>query len=744
MKKFFILLLISAFVLSLSAKTKADTIQQITTDDVSYTRDLNCPTGTVFSLSANGYSSGANSDIDGGYRCNQYFDLMSAPIATIHWWGIRAYFDGAAWGACTEDPIEYEITLWDDNAGLPGTPLMTYSNQVISGVGTGEMFASVYEIMEYTFNLPAPYSLLNGWVSIQAKPGNVATCWFLWLSSGDAGTFAQQWDESASAYIASPGYPLTLCLIGTPAIADDVGVIGVTAPVTGTLTGTETVTIEIMNFGSASQSNIPVSFEFNAVTYNQTYPGPLSPLGTDTYTFTTVIDCSVPGPYSLDAWTALPGDEDPSNDLYTHNFESLAAPDCTWEIWLYDVYGDGWNGGSIDVLANGVVKLDDITVATGYGPDVFAFDIYDGGTVSTLFTASGWPEENWYEIYDNEGNLIITSGPVAGGPPDVLVDPAVCAIPAACPAPTDLATTNVTVASADLGWTAGAAETLWDVRWGLTGFDPNAFPPGGTLVGGLMATNHSLAGLAPYEVYDWYVRADCGTRDVSVWVGPMTFTAFDQNDDCASAEAVGEVISYPLDSSAAWFTASGVGTCLTSPDLWFVYTATADGTIDVDLCGSSFDTILAVYDGDCANLNELGCNDDSCGLQSALFGIPVVNGGAYYIQAGGYSSNVGAGLLTVAFTAPPVVPANVIVSVDTILGEVTISWDFVTGQVYFVYSDFDPYGAFGTQVASDVAGGSVTLPLPSVDTFYHVTADHAVIRETNSQNDKKSLINIQK
>ena len=43
--------------------------------------------------------------------------------------------------------------------------------------------------------------------------------------------------------------------------------------------------------------------------------------------------------------------------------EPLTAPETgTYTVKLYDSYGDGWNGSQLDVLVNGVVVLDDITL----------------------------------------------------------------------------------------------------------------------------------------------------------------------------------------------------------------------------------------------------------------------------------------------------------------------------------------------------------------------------------------------
>jgi hypothetical protein len=52
-------------------------------------------------------------------------------------------------------------------------------------------------------------------------------------------------------------------------------------------------------------------------------------------------------------------------------------------------------------------------------------------------------------------------------------------------------------------------------------------------------------------------------------------------------------------------------------DLWYVYTPTQSGTINVATCGSSFDTRLAVYaNPPCGpRFTYKACNDDDCGFQ---------------------------------------------------------------------------------------------------------------------------------
>jgi len=46
--------------------------------------------------------------------------------------------------------------------------------------------------------------------------------------------------------------------------------------------------------------------------------------------------------------------------------------------------------------------------------------------------------------------------------------------------------------------------------------------------------------------------------------------------------------------------------------VWFTYTADSDRSVTLDTCGSRFDTLLAVYEGDSVgSLRKLASNDDA-------------------------------------------------------------------------------------------------------------------------------------
>jgi len=88
-------------------------------------------------------------------------------------------------------------------------------------------------------------------------------------------------------------------------------------------------------------------------------------------------------------------------------------------------------------------------------------------------------------------------------------------------------------------------------------------------------------------------------------------------------------------------------------DTWFRYIAAHTGDLIVSLCGSAFDTKLAVYEAGCpiGPGEVLACNDDFCDLQSEVT-LGVLAGQEYLIRVGGYLGAEGEGDITISY-APP-------------------------------------------------------------------------------------------
>ena len=83
----------------------------------------------------------------------------------------------------------------------------------------------------------------------------------------------------------------------------------------------------------------------------------------------------------------------------------------TYELYMVDSYGDGWNGASLDLFVNGTLVLDDATITVDEGSEAYTtFDVEIGDLVHTEWTEGSWDGECAYGIYDASGNLVAEAG----------------------------------------------------------------------------------------------------------------------------------------------------------------------------------------------------------------------------------------------------------------------------------------------------------------------------------------------
>lgn len=126
------------------------------------------------------------------------------------------------------------------------------------------------------------------------------------------------------------------------------------------------------------------------------------------------------------------------------------------------------------------------------------------------------------------------------------------------------------------------------------------------------------------------------------------------NDNCAAADPVGDGVT-AFDTTGATTDGpalpagceEGFGLSF-EQDIWYCYTASCDGQVTVTLCGSGYDTRMAVYDGcACPPTTLVACNDDFCGLQSQLSFL-ATSGNTYLIRVGGFGAAQGAGTMDIS------------------------------------------------------------------------------------------------
>ncbi len=93
----------------------------------------------------------------------------------------------------------------------------------------------------------------------------------------------------------------------------------------------------------------------------------------------------------------------------------------------------------------------------------------------------------------------------------IYIDDILVQVPPTCPRPTSVVATVASATSATVSWTNGAAETAWNIEYGITGFTPGT----GTVVAA-NSNPFTLTGLTANTNYQVYVYAVCSPTDTSI------------------------------------------------------------------------------------------------------------------------------------------------------------------------------------------------------------------------------------
>ncbi|MFO8066035.1 MAG: S8 family serine peptidase [Bacteroidales bacterium] len=135
------------------------------------------------------------------------------------------------------------------------------------------------------------------------------------------------------------------------------------------------------------------------------------------------------------------------------------------------------------------------------------------GLPSTSYLIEGLEVFSNYQVYVRadcgDGDVSLWSGPLN------------FSTLATCPAPDNLEVSQVASNSAVINWDPVGQETTWHLAYGSPGFSPDN---DGTLLENLSGTEYELTGLDGMTSYEVYVRAECGSEDLSIWTGPQSFT----------------------------------------------------------------------------------------------------------------------------------------------------------------------------------------------------------------------------
>ena len=365
---------------------------------------------------------------------------------------------------------------------------------------------------------------------------------------------------------------------------------------------------------------------------------------------------------------------------------------CEHSIVLTDDYGDGWNGGTVDVLVNGVIALDNATLSSGAGPVTYYFQAATGDNISTVYVAGDYSYENEYHIYDVNGTQICADGtggttptggscglgyceadPCDGNEP--ANDDCTGAYPITAPYPYVANGTNY-CASVDCPGVLDWKATWWSIELPYAvnnlniSFCGNGFEINNVGVVVYDSCPVSCSDYILYSAIDWYGCSDGITAPSIDWIelpgpGVVYFPAYFNEGEMGPymfEVNVDEVLPPPNDfcedaipvgvpsTTAGWTTGATIdstfpscGTAGTpsSPGVWYSVMGTGNG-MTASLCNgvATYDTKLTVYCPDCAEAICVDGNDDSCGLQSEVSWCSQY-GANYLILVHGYGGATG-------------------------------------------------------------------------------------------------------
>ncbi|HQU40954.1 MAG TPA: hypothetical protein PLI89_13875, partial [Chitinophagales bacterium] len=196
---------------------------------------------------------------------------------------------------------------------------------------------------------------------------------------------------------------------------DDIGVINIAAPFSAPdLSAAESITVEIENFGTLSQTGFPVSYQIDGGTIvTETFTGTLDPGAVADFTFAATADFSDDGDYEVCAWTSLAGDDDPTNDNICETISNLLP--VTGDDAYY-IYSDVYGGSEPWYTVTNSEAMDDVFVD---GWDVAYFEDLDPAAIFSAATCFVWLEggdamASELEDFLND-NIVLIEGWVASG-----------------------------------------------------------------------------------------------------------------------------------------------------------------------------------------------------------------------------------------------------------------------------------------------------------------------------------------
>ncbi len=409
--------------------------------------------------------------------------------------------------------------------------------------------------------------------------------------------------DNYTTYSFIPDCTLPTCPAPTDLIVSNVG--NTSAMVSWTPVGTETSWI--VEYKATTASNWTTT---TATSQSITITG-LSEL--TTYQVRVKADC---------------GDE--TSQYITSSFmtPACAASDaCPYTFVLVDGYGDGWNGGQMNVVQGGVTIITLEAVNHGlYSTttyDTVVVSLCDNQSITLNWVSGSFDDEVSVYLYGPDGSLEMSQVNFENYTPYTFTGNCGGSSPATCDAPTGLAVNNPGQTSATATWSAGGTETSWNVQYKTTTASNWQSATSST-------TSYTMTGLTAGTQYEIRVQAVCDASTTSDWTGIVSFTTANEDTPTCPAPTnlhaeLGEshttvILTWQQEANTAneW----QVNYRQTTEDTWSAATANATSYTLTDLVPNvtyEFNVVAHCTNGLTSDpSNSVTIQTDNVGIQSWL------------------------------------------------------------------------------------------------------------------------------
>ncbi len=324
-------------------------------------------------------------------------DTDADNVSGIRWYELRQNGDGAPWTVFQEGTYTSPDgkSAWCASMGIDvfGNIGMGYTTMgTISTGATADSFASI----RYTGRLVsdplgtmtfAEETIVEGIANSQNGGNRYGDYAHLAIDPVDDQSFwhiAEHFSNTGNNARNTVG---VFKIAGTT--TSDIGITQVNAPVDANFTTSETITITIKNYSTVSQSNIPVSYKINeAASINEIVPGPILPLETLTYSFTTTADLSTEKTYTITVQSTHPGDTNTENDCSIVTVNKLFTND----VGVAELITPESDSGIANTLESVTITLYNYGTTPQTNIPVF-YTLNNGSQVNETFTGTINPQE---------------------------------------------------------------------------------------------------------------------------------------------------------------------------------------------------------------------------------------------------------------------------------------------------------------------------------------------------------------